>query len=325
MSFASPAFLFALLIVPLTIAFLVIMNRRRARYAISYTNLDVLASVVEERRAWRRWVPVGLLVLALATAATAVARPRAHLTVPQQNATIVLLVDVSGSMRANDVKPSRLDAAVEAMQTFLTKLPKNVKVGLVAFSSTAEVLQTPTTDRVAIQNGLGYLSPEAGTALGDGVQAATRLVVRSLAAVGVHHEAGRFLPAAIVLESDGAQNRGTLTPQQAAEHAKAAGVRIYGVALGTPNGTVEFGFGLYQNKIPVPPDPATVNQISHVTAGVSYNAKTANRVIDVYRTLGSSIGRKTQLREISSWFVIAAAVLLVGAVGMSRAWSAPLP
>jgi Ca-activated chloride channel homolog len=325
MSFASPGFLLALLIVPLTVAFLVIMNRRRARYAIAFTNLEVLTAVVEQRRAWRRWVPVGLLVLALATAATAVARPRAHLTVPQQNATIVLLVDVSGSMRANDVKPSRLDAAVEAMQTFLTKLPKNVKVGLVAFSSTAEVLSQPTTDREAIRNGLGYLSPEAGTALGDGVEAATRLVVHSLAAVGVHHEAGRFLPAAIVLESDGAQNRGTLTPPQAAQHAKSSGVRIYGVALGTPNGTVEFGFGLYQNKIPVPPDPATVNQLSRVTGGQSYSAKNANRVIDVYRTLGSNIGRKTVLREISSWFAIAAAVLLIGAVGISRAWSAPLP
>src|SRR5207302_873348 len=130
---------------------------------------------------------------------------------------------------------------------------------------------------------------------------------------------------AIVLESDGAQNRGTATPIQAAQKAKAAGIRIFGVALGTPNGKVEFGFGLYQNAIPVPPDPATVRAISHITGGRSYDARNANKVIGVYRTLGSSIGRKTELREISSWFAIAAAVSLIGAVGISRLWSAPLP
>jgi Ca-activated chloride channel family protein len=274
MSFASPLLLFALLIVPLTLLFLVIQKRRRARYAIAFTNLDLLATVVEKRRTWRPWVPIALLMLALATAGVAVARPRAHLTVPEQNATIVLVVDVSGSMRATDVKPSRLDAAVQAMETFVQKLPKNVKIGLVAFSSTAEVLNGPTTDRTAIMNGLGYLSPEAGTALGDGLMTGVRLAVRSLAARGVRFENGRFLPAAIVLESDGAQNRGTVTPLQAAKYAKQHGIRIYGVALGTPHGTVDFGYGLYTNKI---------------------------------------------------WFAIAAAALLVAAVGISRLWSAPLP
>ncbi|MBV8079882.1 MAG: VWA domain-containing protein [Actinobacteria bacterium] len=325
MSFASPIFLVTLAIVPLTLIYLYVQQRRKARYAIAFTNLDVLASVVKEHRSWRRWVPVALLLLALATAATAVARPRAHLTVPEQNATIVLVVDVSGSMRANDVKPSRLDAAVAAMQTFVSKVPKQVKIGLVAFSSTAEVLTTPTTDRETVLNGLSYLSPEAGTALGDGLMAGARLAVRSLAAAGVHHEAGRFLPAALVLESDGAQNRGTLTPQQAANFARENGVRIYGVALGTPNGKVEFGFGLYQNAIPVPPDPATVNEVSKITGGQSYTAQTANKVIDVYKTLGSSIGRRTELREITSWFAIATAVFLIAAVAFSRLWSAPLP
>jgi Ca-activated chloride channel family protein len=325
MSFASPALLLALLVVPLTLAFLLMQRRRRARYPLVFTNLKVLASVVEPRRSWRSWLPVGLLLLALATAATAVARPRVELTVPAQNATVVLVVDVSGSMRANDVKPSRLDAAVAAMQTFITKLPKQVRVGLVAFSSDAQVLTAPTTDRTAISDGLSYLSPEAATALGDGLDAGVRLIVRSLAAVGVHHEAGRFLPAAIVLESDGAQNRGNATPEQAAEYAKQQGVRIYGVALGTPHGTVDFGFGLYQNSIPVPPDPATVQAVSRISGGRSYTARNANRVIDVYKTLGSSLGRKTERREISSWFAMAAAALLIAAVALTRLWSGPLP
>src|SRR5579862_1434264 len=325
MSFASPFLLLVLLIVPLTLIFLIVQRRRRARYQIAFTNLDLLASVVESRRSIKRWIPLALLLLALATAATAVARPRARLNTPEQNATIVLVVDVSGSMRANDVKPSRLDAAVAAMQAFVHKLPKNVKIGLVAFSSTAEVLTKPTTDRQAIEDGLSYLSPEAGTALGDGLIVGARLVVSSLAAVGVHHDAGKFLPAAVVLESDGAQNRGTATPQQAAAYAKKNGIRIYGVALGTPNGKVVFGFGAYQNSIPVPPDPTTVRYVSRATGGQSYDAQNAGKVISVYKTLGSNNAATTELREITSWFAIAAAASLIAAVGVSRLWSSPLP
>lgn len=325
MSFASPIFLLALLVVPVTFVFVVIVHRRRARYQISFTNLEVLATVVETKRSLRRWVPLALLLLALATAATAVARPRARLHVTEENATVVLLVDVSGSMRANDVKPSRLDAAVIAMRTFLDKLPKKYKVGLVAFSSSAEVLQKPTTDRDAVDRGVSYLAPEAGTALGDGIALATKLVVDSLQKVGVEHEPGRFLPGAIVLESDGAQNRGTNTPIKAAQVAKSYGVRIYGVALGTPNGKVSFGFGVYKSSIPVPPDPATVRLVSRITGGRSFTAQNADRVVNVYRDLGSSLGRKVEVREITSWFAVVAAALLLGAVGLSRLWSAPLP
>jgi Ca-activated chloride channel family protein len=325
MTLIQPYYLIALIVVPAALFFLVVMNRRRARYAIAYTNLDVLASVAEQQRAWRRWVPVGLILLALACAATALARPRVHLTVSDENATVILLVDVSGSMRANDVEPSRLDAAVNAMRTFLIKVPKKVKVGLVAFSSSPEVLADPTTDRTQISDGLGFLAPEAGTALGDGLVMATKEAVRSLAKEGVHKEPGKNLPAAIVLESDGAQNRGSVSPIQAAQAAKKAGVRVYGVALGTPNGKVQFGFGLYTNSIPVPPDPATVRAVSRITGGKSFTAQTSNRLTSVYQDLGSNIGRKTENREITQWLAIAAAVLLVGGVALSRAWSAPLP
>jgi Ca-activated chloride channel homolog len=325
LSFVSPIFLFALLVVPATLTFLVLMSRRRTRYPVLFTNLDVLASVVGGRRPWRTWLPVGLLLLALATAATAVAGPRVRLSVPEQNATIVLLVDVSGSMRANDVQPSRLDAAVDAMRTFMAKVPKGVNVGLVAFSSSPEVLSPPTTDREVIANGLGYLTPEAATALSAGLDTATQLVVRSLAAKGVHHDLGHFLPAAIILESDGSQNRGSITPLQAAQHAKAAGVRVYGVALGTPHGTVEYDYGPNRIPVPVPPDPGVVRAISRITGGKAYTARTADRLDQVYRDLGTSIGRKIEQREITSWLAAATAFFLLTAVGSSRIWSTPLP
>jgi Ca-activated chloride channel family protein len=324
-SFAWPTVLVALLAVPATLIFVVAADRRRARHPVAFTNLDVLAAVVEKAPAWRRWVPVILLLLALALGCAALARPRAHVTVAEQNATVVLLVDVSGSMRATDVRPSRLDAAVNALHTLVDRLPQGVKVGLVTFSSTPDVITPPTTDRDTVNNSLNFLAPEAATALGDGVVLATRVAVRSLAAAGVHAEPGQTLPAAIVLESDGAQNRGSASPTEAARVARKAGVRVYGIALGTPTGTISSDFGLTQTTIPVPPDPATVREIARITGGRSFTAQTADRAFTVYSDLGSSIGRKSENRELTSWFAAATAVLLVTGVGLARAWAAPLP
>src|SRR5581483_11349631 len=160
MSFTSPLLLLALLVVPAVLVFAIVVDRRRARYPVAFTNMELLAGLVERRRSWRRWVPLALLLLALACAA--LARPKARLSVPENNGTVVLVVDVSGSMRANDVEPTRLDAAVNAMRTFLDKLPKQFKVGLVAFSSEPEVLAAPTRDRQLVREALGYLMPEAG-------------------------------------------------------------------------------------------------------------------------------------------------------------------
>ncbi len=325
MSFISPLYLLTLLVVPAVLAFALFVDRRRSNYPLAFTNLELLAGVVERRRSVRRWVPLVLLLLALAFAATALGRPRARLSLPQNNGTVIFLVDVSGSMSANDVEPTRLDAAVTAMRTFLDRLPPKFKVGLVTFSSEPEVLAAPTRDRQLIRDALGYLTPEAGTALGDGLHAAVRLAVTSLAKDGVQREPGKNLPAAIVLESDGAQNRGILQPLQAAQQAKAAGLRVYGVALGTPNGVVSFGFGLYINSIPVPPDPATVRQIATTTGGKAYSARTANRLVDIYKSLGSSIGHKTEMREVTSWFTVASAVLLLGALGTGRIVEGRLP
>jgi Ca-activated chloride channel family protein len=208
-----------------------------------------------------------------------------------QNTTIVFLVDVSGSMRSTDVKPTRLAATVGAMRTFLDRLPQRIEVGLVAFSTKAEVVQTPTRDRQLVLKGLRSLQPEAGTALGAGLAAAVKLAVTSLEQEGIRREPGHYLPAAIVLESDGAQNRGPVTPARAAQEAKKAGVRVYGVALGTPHGSVKFGFGIYQNSIPVPPDPHTVQSIARVTGGEAFTAANADRLDSIYRDLGSRLAR----------------------------------
>jgi Ca-activated chloride channel family protein len=175
---------------------------------------------------------------------------------------VIFLADVSGSMRADDVKPSRLTPTQAAMQTFLGRLPKQVAVGLVSFSTSAEVVLSPTTDRGAARSAIEGLYPEAGTALGAGVDTAVKLAVNSLRTHGIRARPGHPLPAVVLLESDGAQNRGPLTPAQAASRAKAAGIRVDGVSLGTPDGAVAIGYGPSANSVPVPPDPATVAAIA---------------------------------------------------------------
>jgi len=324
-SFASPVLLLTLLVVPAILVYALAVDRRRSRYGIEFTNLDVLAAVVDRRRSWRRWVPLALLLLALATAAAALARPNARLSVPANNQTVIFLVDVSGSMSAADVEPTRLDAAVNAMRGFLDGVPSSLKVGLVAFSSQPQVLAPPTTDHQLVRHQLGYLAPESATALGDGLAAAVKLAVSSLARAGVHHQRGRFLPAAIVLESDGSQNRGFLQPQQAAHIARAAGVRVYGVALGTPTGSMSGGFGVNIGPIGVPPDPAVVRRIAKITGGRAYTARNATRLTSIYTSLGSRISHTTESREITSWFAVAAAVFLLGAVGAGRLVEGRLP
>lgn len=325
MNFQHPLFLLVLLVVPAVVLVAVYVDRRRARYPVAFTNLQLLASLVEERRARRRWVPLLLFALALALAAGALARPRTNLTVPEDNATVVLLVDVSGSMRANDVEPTRLDAAIAAMRTFLDRLPNRFKVGLVAFSSEAEVLVRPTPDRQLVRDSLSYLQPEAGTAIGDGLDMAVKLAKASLRRDGVQRKPSEGVPAAVVLLSDGAQNRGRLQPLEAAQRARAAGMRVYTVALGTPEGVVSFGFGLFVNSIPVPPDPPTMRAIARATGGKTYTAQSSGKLSNVYNNLGSSIGRKTELREITSWFAAGAAVFLVAALALARAWEGRLP
>ena len=262
MSFGSPWLLLIVLAVPVALAAAIWFERRQSRYAVTFTNLDLLASVVEQKPSLRRWVPLALFLLALVAASVAVARPRARVAVPSQRATIVLLVDVSGSMRAKDVKPSRLGAAQAAMGAFLDRVPTSDKVGLVSFSSEPDILVEPTTDRGIMRQGLQLLYPDAGTAIGDGIAVATQVAVKSVA--GASRGPDGKLPAAIILLSDGAQTRGILQPLQGAARAKSAGIRIYTIALGTNHGTLDlgpgtgggFGGGFGGQRIAVLPDPA---------------------------------------------------------------------
>jgi Ca-activated chloride channel family protein len=327
--FESPWLLFTLLIVPAALFFVLWIERRRARYAVAFTNIAVLASVAETRRpTWRRWVPLALFLLALAFAGTALGRPNAEVSTSTSRATIVLLVDVSGSMRADDVKPTRLGAAQSAMFSFLDRVPSHVRVGLVEFSNSPQVIVPPTTNRSIMREGVDLLEPESGTAIGDGLQDAVNTALNS---VGHHAPRGKngHIPAAIVLLSDGAQTRGVLAPLQGAQLAKDAGIPVYTIALGTKNGTLnnnQFGFGFGGGgRFPVPPDPATLGEISKLTGGVAYQAQSAEKVQDVYKRLSNSVAVHQKRREISSWFAGAAAFLLLGSLAGARLTGDRLP
>jgi Ca-activated chloride channel homolog len=169
MRFEWPLALLALLVIPLALAAYLFAQRRPSRYALAYTNLDVLASVVDKSGAWRRWLPPVLFLLALAALAVGLARPHVDVMRDREQATIVLAIDSSGSMLAEDVAPTRLEAAQAAVRRFLDQLPPKFRVGMVTFAAEPEVVAPPTTDRELVLSALDFLAPLRGTAIGDAV------------------------------------------------------------------------------------------------------------------------------------------------------------
>jgi Ca-activated chloride channel homolog len=326
LSFAAPYFLLGLAALPLLFVFASTVRRRRTKDVVTYTNLETLASVAARRGAgWRRSVPLALLALSLAACIGALARPHVSRTVSDSGAVIILLADVSGSMRATDVRPARIYAAVKAMHGFVDALPRRDRVGLVSFSDDVEVLQSPTTDHAAVHSSLDVLSPEGGTALGTAIQDSVEMLVSSLTAAGVRRSPDGYLPGVIVLESDGAQDRGAVSPFAAAQLAKAAGVRIYGVSLGTRRGFVTEGSGLLSRSVRAVPSPGTVAMLARETGGQAFDASNAERLETIFRDLGSTVGRRHERVDLTPWLELAAAVFLVAGILSARSWRAGFP
>ena len=250
MTFGDPYLLLSLLAVPLAIVLWRLAERRRMRYAVRYTNVDVLASVAGGRQ-WRRYLPAGLFLVALATLCVGIARPHVKTLIAKDNATVVLVLDVSGSMQANDVKPTRLVAAQRAMNIFLDRVPSRLKVGLILFAGEADVAMPPTTDHALVRQAIadvGAFRGFGGTAIGDALAAAVQLGLKSagLTANGSLAAYRTVAPTpspasslvSILFLSDGHQTRGVLQPLQGAARAKAAGIPVYTVALGTKSGKI---------------------------------------------------------------------------------------
>ena len=345
MTFERPFLLLSLLLVPVAVALYVLAQRRRMRYAIRFTNVDVLAGVVRGR-IWRQYVPPVLFLLALAALCVGMARPQRTTLVPKDRATVILVVDVSRSMESKDVKPSRIGAATAAVRTFLDKVPGRLQVGLIAFAGDPAVAAPPTTDHSLVRDALRTLEwyPSfGGTAIGDALAEAVRLGQEAVGSGnGNLASASTAAPTvrthglvSILFLSDGAQTRGQLLPLEGADRAKAAGIPVYTVALGTPNGTLQFGFsrppqgfpgGFGQGRrVPVPPDPDTLRAIANRTGGQFFAARDSKSLQAAYSKLGSRLGRKPGKTEVTYGFLAAAAGLLIAAGLLSAAWSPRLP
>ena len=295
MSFQSPLLLLALALIPLGLAAYLVAERRRRRAAAAFAAPGVMPSVAPRRPGWRRHAPPALYAVAMTALIVALARPQASVAVPVEQATIVLATDHSGSMQATDVAPSRLVAARAAGEAFLDQVPDDVRVGAVAFDHRARAVAAPTTDRAAVRDALRKaLRPSGGTATGDALTSALGLAARG--------DAGKRPPAAVVLLSDGASTHGR-PPLPVADRARALGVPVYTVALGTAQGTIEVtGADGATRRQPVPPDTATLAQIAERSGGEAFTAADGDALSAVYERLGSEVATREEPREITAGF-----------------------
>jgi len=312
MSFQAPLFLLALALIPAALAAQVLARRRPARYVVRFPALPTLAAVAPRPGRLRRALPTGLLCLALAGLAVALARPEATIAVPVERASVMLVTDTSGSMEATDVDPSRLAAAQDAGRRFLDRVPDQLQVGLLAFADAPHTTLPPTQDRAAIRAALDGLAADGGTATGDALDGALR-------ALGPRGE--ERPPAAVVLLSDGASQTGR-DPVDVARAARTAGVPVYTVALGTSAGQVQGPAGV---AIPVPPDPEAMREVAELSGGRAFAAEDADALDEVYEQLGSRIGTKEETREISAGFAGAGLLCLGGALIAGRRRHGRLP
>jgi Ca-activated chloride channel family protein len=311
MRFLSPGWLALLAAIAALVVAYVVVQRRRSRYAVRFAALPLLERVMPRGPGWRRHVPAVAFLLTVAGIVLAMARPVLEVQVPRERATIVVAVDVSMSMGAQDVAPSRIDAAVAAARGFVAELPPAFPVGLVLFSGSSALSVPPTPDRAAVTAAFDRITLGPGTAIGDAVRTALE---------AVRTDAGDPPPARIVLLSDGANTTGTPLSAAAAA-ATAAGVPVSTIAYGTPTGTATID----GDTVRVPADVDALAELAARSGGLTYRAETAAELEAVYADIGSSIGFRTEEREVTSAVLAAALLAAFAAAAGSLAWFSRLP
>ena len=349
-----PEFLLLMGIIPLLIAAYIWMHRRKRRFAVRYSSLALVRDALPHRSSWRRHVPFALFLLALASLVMAFGRPAVIISLPTNQTSIILTIDVSGSMRSTDIPPNRLQAAEQAALSFVLHQKATTQFGLVAFSNYAEIVQPPTTDQEALQTAIESLTVGRHTAIGSGILKAIDAIsqVDLNVAPSVSDSAsgdtatpvphGDYAPDIIVLLTDGVSNTGP-APLNAAQEAVNRGIRVYTIGFGTPNGMVDPGTGFggggggggglgggrfggggggvgFRSGI----DETTLKQIAAMTGGKYYMASSADELEAVFNSLPTSLITRHAVEEISVAFTAAGALLAVAAVALSLAWH-PLP
>ncbi|MFJ4684293.1 VWA domain-containing protein [Streptomyces sp. NPDC088789] len=316
MSLRSPGWLLLLLPLAALIVAYALVQRRRGRYAVRFTNLDLLDKVAPRRPGRRRHLPALAFCATLGLLVVGFARPTTDVQVPRERATIVVAFDVSVSMEATDIAPNRFEAARDAALAFVDRLPARFNAGLVPFSGSASVAVAPTTDRDVLRNAIERLETGEGTAIGDAVVAA-RDAIRAL-----DEQAETAPPPAhVVLLSDGSNTMGRPV-EAAAEAAAADSVPVSTIAYGTQEGTITLSTG---DTVQVPADGPALERLARTTGGDFHEAATGEELQDVYEDIGSSVGHRTEEREIWQWFVAAGLITALAAAAMSLLWFSRLP
>jgi Ca-activated chloride channel family protein len=328
--FEIPLALLSLVLLPAIVAGYLVARRRRPRYAVSFTNLEVLREVAPRLSARREYAIAALSLATLALLCVAVARPQITRVVAVENATVVLVVDTSRSMLSSDVAPTRLGAAKQAAHRFLDRVPERLRIGLVTFAGDVTVAAFPTHDREQLHASVAAISrwnAGGGTAIGDALVRAVELAGDAVGGRGISAQSSGDgdpeSPVTILFLSDGRQNRGLIPPEQGAAAAKGAGIPVFTVALGTDRpDRGGFGFGGGFNRSP---DRATLRAIAQTTGGEYFAARSAEALSSAYQDLGSRIGRAERQTEVTFLFVAGAGIALAAAVGLSRFWAPGLP
>jgi Ca-activated chloride channel family protein len=308
-----PGLRWLLLLAPLLVLAYLWAQRRRKRYALRFATLSLVREALGRGPGWRRHVPPALFLAGLAVMLFALARPLSVVTLPAQEGTVILTMDVSGSMRAEDMDPNRLEAAKSAARAFVERQQEGVRIGVVSFSESAAVVQAPTDDKQPVLAAINRLTSWRGTAIGSAM-------LTSLDAIFEESDTpvpeGVYEPAIVILLSDGQSNRGP-RPLDVVGQVAARGVRVYTVGLGTPEGIVVSNMG---RSMRVRLDEYTLKTIAEETDGEYYNASTEADLQSIYQNLGMELVFREQETEITALFVAAAIVILLAAAALSMLW-----
>lgn len=342
LNFMWPQMLWLLLALPLLVALYVWLLRRRKKLVLRFASLSIVKEALGPGRNLRRHIPPLLLLLAITLLLVAAARPFAVVSLPMTQETIMLAMDVSGSMRATDVQPNRLVAAQNAAKAFLAQLPRQVKVGIVAFAGSAQVVQVPTVNREDLVSAIDRFQMQRGTAIGNGIVMSLATIFPD-AGIDLNAMAGgrqrqqgvaidqaatpepkAFVPvapgsyssAAIILLTDGQRTTG-VDSLEAAKLAADRGVRVYTVGIGTVNGET-IGFEGWSMRVKL--DEDTLKKIALQTQAEYFYAGNAETLKKVYETLSARLTLEKKETEISGLLALAAALLVIGSAGLSILW-----
>ena len=340
MNFLWPEFLWLLLTLPLLAGIYIWTLRRKKKLALRYASLSIVKEAMGRGHSWRRHVPPILFLLAIAAMLLAAARPLATITLPSRQQTLILAMDVSGSMRATDVKPNRMVAAQEAAKSFIADLPRHVRVGIVAFAGSAQVTQLPTVNRDDLTAAIDSFQLQRGTATGNGIMMSLATLFPDagidIAALGPRDgarplradpakpppkeftpvEPGSYNSAAIIMLTDGQRTTG-VDPLDAAKLAAERGVRVYTVGIGTVDGET-IGFEGWSMRVRL--DEETLKSVAQRTQAEYFYAGTAADLKKVYETLSTRLTVEKKETEVSGLFALVGAVLALLSATLSLWW-----